>query len=38
MYHEYFIPFGKAAYVLQYRVENESLIIIRIWHSRENRD
>lgn len=38
-YRQLFVPFGKNAYVLRYRVdeENDTLVVVRIWHSRENR-
>lgn len=34
-----FIPFGKSAYVLRYRIhtEAETLVVIRVWHGREDR-
>jgi len=36
---EWFIPFGVGAYVLRYRVApDETLVILRVWHSREDRD
>ena len=31
------IPFGKRVYILRYRLEGNKIIIMRIWHSRENR-
>lgn len=34
---ELFIPFGQRGYVMRYRVEDESIIILRIWHAREDR-
>ncbi len=34
---ELFIPFGQRGYVMRYRVENEKIIILRIWHCREDR-
>lgn len=39
---ELLLPFGSGAYVLRYRVEPptrepETIVIIRIWHSREDR-
>lgn len=36
-FNELFIPFGQRGYVMRYRVENEKIIILRIWHARENR-
>ena len=36
---ELFLPFGAGAYVLRYRLHQPAtIVIIRIWHSRENRD
>lgn len=33
-----FIAFGAGAYVIRYRQETEeSVVIVRVWHSRENR-
>lgn len=35
---ELFVPFGAGAYVLRYKLESETtVVIIRVWHSRENR-
>ena len=35
---ELYIIFGAGAYVLRYKFENEStVVIIRVWHSKENR-
>lgn len=38
-YRQLFVPFGKSAYVLRYRIHEEAdtLVIIRVWHGRENR-
>ena len=35
---EFFIPFGAGAYVLRYRIHHETVVVIRVWHSREARD
>lgn len=35
---ELFVPFGVGAYVLRYRIRDEFVVIIRVWHSRELRD
>jgi len=35
---DFFIPFGQAGYYLRYRVTDDEILIVRIWHSRENRD
>lgn len=34
---ELLIPFGAGAYVLRYRLLREEAVIIRVWHSREER-
>jgi len=34
---EVFIPFGAGAYVLRYRPEAQTVVIIRVWHGREHR-
>lgn len=34
---ELFIPFGASAYVLRYRIHHDTVLIIRVWHSREAR-
>jgi plasmid stabilization system protein ParE len=35
---ELFLAFGAGAYVIRYKLELEdTVVIIRIWHSRENR-
>lgn len=34
---ELFVPFGRDAYVIQYRVFSQVVFVARIFHSRENR-
>ncbi len=34
---ELFIPFGAGNYVLRYRIFDDKTVILRVWHSRENR-
>ncbi|MBI2840430.1 MAG: type II toxin-antitoxin system RelE/ParE family toxin [Acidobacteria bacterium] len=29
------VPFGSGAYVLRYRLDKGSIIMVRVWHSRE---
>ncbi|NKK82585.1 type II toxin-antitoxin system RelE/ParE family toxin [Rhizobium leguminosarum] len=38
-YRQLFVPFGKNAYVLRYRLheETDTLVVVRVWHGRENR-
>ena len=39
-YRELFVPFGRDAYILRYRIEERtnSLIVFRVWHSKEKRN
>lgn len=34
---ELFVPFGGSAYVLRYRIHQDTVFIIRVWHSHETR-
>jgi plasmid stabilization system protein ParE len=34
---ELFLPFGAGAYVLRYKLDGDVVVIIRVWHSREQR-
>ena len=34
---ELYAPFGKGAYVLQYVMDDDRILLVRIWHSREER-
>ena len=34
---ELFQSFGAGAYVLRYLIENDTVFIIRVWHSKEKR-
>jgi toxin ParE1/3/4 len=34
---ELFLPFGNSANVLRYRVDGGDIVIIRVWHGREQR-
>lgn len=36
-YRELIVPFGRNAYILSYRIEKETVLVTRIWHSREDR-
>jgi toxin ParE1/3/4 len=31
------IPFGGSSYTLRYRIENQKVIIVRVWHDREHK-
>ncbi len=39
-YRQLFIPFGRSAYVLRYRIDEDHnrLVIVRVWHGRETRN
>jgi plasmid stabilization system protein ParE len=30
-------PFGRGAYVLRYRIDDDAVVVLRVWHSREER-
>ena len=34
---ELFLAFGAGAYVLRYVLTEKNIVVIRVWHSRENR-
>ena len=34
---ELYLPFGSGAFVLRYKLDGKIVVIIRVWHSRENR-
>lgn len=34
---ELYLRFGTGAYVLRYRLDGDCVVIIRVWHSREQR-
>jgi hypothetical protein len=31
-------PFGGGAYVLRHRIDDDALVIVRVWHRKEDRD
>lgn len=35
---ELFCPFGAGGYVLRYLIENQTVVIIRAWHTKEWRE
>ena len=37
-FRDLFIPFGQAGYWMRYAVTDEEIIVVRVWHGRENRD
>ena len=34
---ELVVPFGVGAFVLRYRIQTDTVVVIRVWHSRELR-
>ena len=34
---ELFLPFGASSYVLRYLIDERTVVIVRVWHGRENR-
>jgi plasmid stabilization system protein ParE len=34
---ELVIPFGKRGYVMRYRLDGDDIVILKIWHTREER-
>jgi plasmid stabilization system protein ParE len=34
---EWFVPFGSGSYVLRYCLDGQMPVILRVWHSREQR-
>lgn len=35
---ELFVPFGQHGYVIRYRLDEDAVVILKIWHGREDRD
>ena len=36
-YREVPVPFGAGGYVIRYRLVNREVIVVRVWHAREQR-
>ena len=36
-FRELVMPFGRRSYVLRYRITEENIIIVRVWHAFEDR-
>ena len=36
-FRDLYAPFGKGGYTVRYRIKQQSIIIVRVWHSREDR-
>ncbi|MBM7070719.1 type II toxin-antitoxin system RelE/ParE family toxin [Shewanella sp. 202IG2-18] len=37
-FREILIPFGAGNYVLRYREDNLTIVVVRVWHSKEERN
>ncbi len=37
-FRDLYAPFGKGGYTVRYRVKQQTVIIVRVWRSREERD
>lgn len=35
---ELVIPFGQRGYVLRYQIDGQTVVVLRVWHSLEDRD
>ncbi len=36
-FRDLYAPFGKGGYTVRYRIKQQTVIIVRVWHSREER-
>ncbi|MGZ8096642.1 MAG: type II toxin-antitoxin system RelE/ParE family toxin [Methylosarcina sp.] len=34
---ELFVPFGRCGYVMRYRLDENAIVILKIWHGKEER-
>lgn len=37
LFRDLYAPFGQGGYTIRYRVEQHTVLIVRVWHSREER-
>ncbi len=37
MFRDLYVPFGQGGYTIRYRVDQHIILIVRVWHSREER-
>ena len=35
--HEFYISFGQGGYILRYQIIGQKIVILKIWHTREDR-
>lgn len=36
-FRDLYAPFGQGGYTIRYRIQQPFIVIVRVWHSRENR-
>ncbi len=36
-FRDLYAPFGKGGYTIRYRIKQQIIVIVRVWHSREER-
>lgn len=36
-FRDLYVPFGRGGYTIRYRIKQQTIIIVRVWHSREER-
>ena len=36
-FRDLYAPFGRGGYTIRYRIKQQTIIIVRVWHSREER-
>jgi len=36
-FRDFYAPFGRGGYTIRYRIKQQTIIIVRVWHSREER-
>ena len=37
LFNDLYAPFGRGGYTIRYRLEQQTVLITRVWHSREER-
>ncbi|HED35839.1 MAG TPA: type II toxin-antitoxin system RelE/ParE family toxin [Gammaproteobacteria bacterium] len=35
LFRDLYVPFGQGGYTIRYRIQQETVVIVRVWHSRE---
>jgi len=36
-FRDLYVPFGRGGYTIRYRLTQQTILIVRVWHSREQR-